>query len=46
MMLHSDCRDFGLKLYRGADLTEHATPTSALTSQSRQKHMVLLGFGS
>lgn len=45
MTRHSDCRDFKLKLYRGSDLTEHTTPTSALSSHSRQKHMVLSGLG-
>lgn len=46
MTLHSNCRDFGLKLYRGPDLIEHTTPASAFTSHNRQKHMVLFGFGS
>lgn len=44
-MLHSDHKHFGIKLYRGSDLTEHATPTSAFTNH-RQKSMVLFVLGS
>lgn len=45
-MLHLDCRDFGQELYRGPDLTKHATPTTASKSPKSQTYTVLFGVGS